>query len=146
MGWLLHDKTHVWAPAWEGWLALAGLVFFAWPCPSLCHSWHLPASTPPPPLSMPSLAGMLPVYLLWPAACVKGTFWPYSGRGHLLNGGVGGGGARCVCVCVETIQRGWGRWDQQLKELCALHVRGNVWLVYLSVWPPCLVKGKYAPL
>lgn len=38
---------------------------------------------PPLTLFMPSLAGMQLVYLLWPAARVKGTFWPRSGRGHL---------------------------------------------------------------
>lgn len=44
-----------------------------------------------------------------------------------------------VVVCVETIHKvelgGLGRLagDEQLKELCALSVRGNVWLVYLRV-------------
>lgn len=37
---------------------------------------------PPLTLFMPSLAGMWLVYLLWPAARVKGTFGPRSG-GHL---------------------------------------------------------------
>lgn len=75
-----------------------------------------PLSTP----FMPSLAGMSLVYLLWPAARVKGTFCSCSGRGHLRA-------ERCaeVLVAVETIQE-VGPQDEQLKELRALHVRGNV--------------------
>lgn len=41
-----------------------------------------PRRAPPLTLFMPSLAGMWLVYLLWPAARVKGTFWPHSRRGH----------------------------------------------------------------
>lgn len=44
--------------------------------------------------------------------------------------GVGGGGG--VCVEVETMSGG-GWHDEQLKELCALHVHDNVQLVYLKV-------------
>lgn len=141
MGWLLHDKTHVWAPAWEGWLTLAGLVFFAWPCPSLCHSWHLTASTPPLTLFMPSLAGMWLVYLLWPAARVKGTFWPHLGRGHLRVVQW----LRCwcayMCMCV-----GVGRWRQSEGDgrtsgwkssvlcMCVIICDGYIWVCDIHAW------------
>lgn len=120
----------------------------------LCHSWHLPARRRPlhpaqllPTLLMPSLAGMWLVYLLWPAACVKGAFWPHLGRGHLrLEGWLWDVGV-CVRVCVwKWSLWGVGRKDEWLKKPGSVHVRDNMWLVHLSLCHPCLVRGKYVPL
>lgn len=98
----------------------------------------------PPTLLMPSLAGMWLVYLLWPAARVKGAFWPHLGRGHLrLEGWLWDAGV-CACMCVSLWGVGWK--DEWLKKLGAVHVRDNMWLVHLSLCHPCLVRGKYVPL
>lgn len=73
-----HDKTCPAGPLREkAGLFLLGLFSLRDHVPQLCHSWHLLAGPPPAtPLTLfvPSLAGTVLVYLLWPPARVKGTF------------------------------------------------------------------------
>lgn len=101
-------------------LTLAGFVFFAWPCPSLCHSWHLPAR---PPLTsfMPLLAGMWLVYLLWPAARVKGSFCPHSGRGWSSSRTMGEVlGKAAVCLCTDNYEDTSGVYTWEAAVLWAV--------------------------
>lgn len=135
MGWLLHDKTHVWAPAWEGWLTLAELVFFAWPCPSLCHSWHLLASPPSDPVHALVSWHVASLFALASRPCerhISTTLVLEWSSG----GGVGGGGGEC--------ERRWrqSEGDSRTSSMCVVMCR----YIWVSVWHPCLVRGKYAPL
>lgn len=54
---------------------------------------------------------------------------------HILTNGAMAEVLVEVVVCVRRWRQyeGGGGLDEQLKGLCALHVRGNVWLVYLNV-------------
>lgn len=112
-------KTHVWAPAWEGWLTLAGLVFFAWPCPSLCHFWNLPEN-PPPDLIHALVSWHVAGLFALASRPYKRHILSMLREGVILepsNGrGVDGGGDN---------PRG-GLQDEQLKGLWALNVHGDV--------------------
>lgn len=140
MGWLLHDKTHVWAPAWEGWLALAGLVFFAWPCPSLCHFWNLPARPPPDPVHALVSWHVAGLFALASRPCERHILFMLregSSQSGAMCRGVGGRG--------DNPRGGAAGWAaERAPRMCMCVVMCE--LVYLNAWPSCLVKGKYAPL
>lgn len=111
---------------------------------------HVPPSVTPgtsrraPPLTlfMPSLAGMWLVYLLWPAARVKGTFWPRSGRGHLRGGAM-------AEVLVEVVVCAWrwrqwiggdggggtmGSWKSSVLCMFVIMCSWYIWMCDIAVW------------
>ena len=141
MGWLLHDKTHVWAPAWEAWLTLAGLVFFAWPCPSLCHSWHLPASPPSDPVHALVSWHVAGLFALASRPCerhILTTLREGSSQRGSDGRGVGGGGG--VCVEVETMNwGGWGggtmgSWKSSVLCMFVIMCSWYIWMCDIAAW------------